>query len=338
MKNYEFWFVVGSQTLYGEEVLETVARRADEMAAKLSAALPYPLIYKVTAKSNNEIIDVVREANYCDSCAGVITWCHTFSPSKMWINGLELLQKPWCHFATQYNREIPNNEIDMDFMNLNQAAHGDREHGFIGARLRIPRKIIAGYWENEDVQARLGSWMRAAVGAAFSRSLKVMRFGDNMREVAVTEGDKVEVQRKLGWQVNTWAVGDLVREMDAVTETDIDALMDEYRAAYDFSSDNIDAIRYQAREEQARAKQAAAEEILSLPTLNLKTNDAGLTDDQIAILRTLKDGALQVDDLIEKTQIPTRRVLSALTMMELEGYVEQGSGKHFSLTVTLLEE
>ena len=251
VKNYEFWFVVGSQTLYGEEVLETVARRADEMAAKLSAALPYPLIYKVTAKSNNEIIDVVREANYCDSCAGVITWCHTFSPSKMWINGLELLQKPWCHFATQYNREIPNNEIDMDFMNLNQAAHGDREHGFIGARLRIPRKIIAGYWENEDVQARLGSWMRAAVGAAFSRSLKVMRFGDNMREVAVTEGDKVEVQRKLGWQVNTWAVGDLVREMDAVTETDIDALMDEYRAAYDFSSDNIDAIRYQAREELA---------------------------------------------------------------------------------------
>lgn len=251
MKNYEFWFVVGSQTLYGDEVLETVARRVGEMAAKLSAVLPYPLIYKVTAKSSEEIIDVVREANYRDSCAGVITWCHTFSPSKMWINGLELLQKPWCHFATQYNREIPNNEIDMDFMNLNQAAHGDREHGFIGARLRIPRKIIAGYWEDEDVQARLGSWMRAAVGAAFSRSLKVMRFGDNMREVAVTEGDKVEVQRKLGWQVNTWAVGDLVHEMNAVAEADIDALMDEYRAAYDFATDNIDAIRYQAREELA---------------------------------------------------------------------------------------
>ena len=218
MKNYEFWFVVGSQTLYGEEVLRTVAARAEEMAQKLSAVLPYPLKYKVTAKSNAEILDVVKEANYNDACAGIVTWCHTFSPSKMWINGLELLQKPWCHFATQYNREIPNEEIDMDFMNLNQAAHGDREHGFIGARLRAPRKIIAGYWQDGDVQERLASWMKVAVGVAFSRSLKVMRFGDNMREVAVTEGDKVEVQRKLGWQVNTWAVGDLVKEMNAVTE------------------------------------------------------------------------------------------------------------------------
>ena len=254
MKNYEFWFVVGSQTLYGEEVLRTVAARAEEMAQKLSAVLPYPLKYKVTAKSNAEILDVVKEANYNDACAGIVTWCHTFSPSKMWINGLELLQKPWCHFATQYNREIPNEEIDMDFMNLNQAAHGDREHGFIGARLRAPRKIIAGYWQDGDVQERLASWMKVAVGVAFSRSLKVMRFGDNMREVAVTEGDKVEVQRKLGWQVNTWAVGDLVKEMNAVTEAEVDALMDVYRAKYDFATDNVEAIRYQAREEIAMKK------------------------------------------------------------------------------------
>ena len=254
MKNYEFWFVVGSQTLYGEEVLRTVAARAEEMAQKLSAVLPYPLKYKVTAKSNAEILDVVKEANYNDACAGIVTWCHTFSPSKMWINGLELLQKPWCHFATQYNREIPNEEIDMDFMNLNQAAHGDREHGFIGARLRAPRKIIAGYWQDGDVQERLASWMKVAVGVAFSRSLKVMRFGDNMREVAVTEGDKVEVQRKLGWQVNTWAVGDLVKEMNAVTEAEVDALMDVYREKYDFATDNVDAIRYQAREEIAMKK------------------------------------------------------------------------------------
>ena len=254
MKNYEFWFVVGSQTLYGEEVLRTVAARAEEMAQKLSAVLPYPLKYKVTAKSNAEILDVVKEANYNDACAGIVTWCHTFSPSKMWINGLELLQKPWCHFATQYNREIPNEEIDMDFMNLNQAAHGDREHGFIGARLRAPRKIIAGYWQDGDVQERLAGWMKVAVGVAFSRSLKVMRFGDNMREVAVTEGDKVEVQRKLGWQVNTWAVGDLVKEMNAVTEAEVDALMDVYREKYDFATDNVDAIRYQAREEIAMKK------------------------------------------------------------------------------------
>ena len=214
MKHYEFWFIVGSQTLYGEDVLTTVARRAEEMAQKLSAVLPYPLKYKVTAKSSAEITQVVKEANYDDSCAGIVTWCHTFSPSKMWINGLDMLQKPWLHFATQYNREIPNEEIDMDFMNLNQAAHGDREHGFIGARLRKPRKIIAGYWQDEDVQARIGSWMKAAIGVAVSKNMKVMRFGDNMRNVAVTEGDKVEVQKKLGWEVNTWAVGDLVKALN----------------------------------------------------------------------------------------------------------------------------
>ena len=247
----EFWFVVGSQFLYGPEVLEIVDSRAGEIAADLTEALPYPLIYKVTAKTSKEITDVVREANYREECAGIITWCHTFSPSKMWIDGLRDLQKPWCHFATQYNREIPNDEIDMDFMNLNQAAHGDREHGFIGARLRKPRKIIAGYWRDEKVRRRIGDWMRTAVGAAVSREMKVMRFGDNMREVAVTEGDKVEAQTKLGWQVNTWAVGDLVLEMNAVTEDEIDALTAEYEKAYDVATDDIAAIRYQAREEIA---------------------------------------------------------------------------------------
>ena len=254
MNKYEFWFVVGSQTLYGAEVLDTVAARAAEMAGELSKALPYPLVYKVSAKSNAEISDVVKQANYDDTCAGIVTWCHTFSPSKMWINGLASLQKPWCHLATQYNREIPDSEIDMDFMNLNQAAHGDREHGFIGARLRAPRKVVGGYWKDGAVHKRLGNWMRAAVGAAVSQNLKVMRFGDNMREVAVTEGDKVEVQAKLGWQVNTWAVGDLVKEMDAVTEMEIDALMDAYKSAYNIATGNIAAIRYQAKEEIAMKK------------------------------------------------------------------------------------
>lgn len=264
LHTYEFWFVVGSQFLYGPEVLETVAARAAEMADKLNASgnLPCKIVYKVTAKTNAEISDVVREANYDKHCAGIITWCHTFSPSKMWINGFANLQKPYCHFATQYNREIPNEEIDMDFMNLNQAAHGDREHGFIAARLRMPRKVIAGYWQDEDVQKRLGNWMRAAVGVAVSRELKVMRFGDNMREVAVTEGDKVEVQAKLGWQVNTWPVGQLVDTMNAVTDAEIDALMDEYRAAYDFASEDtdfIETVRYQAREEIAMKKMLDAE-------------------------------------------------------------------------------
>ena len=261
--NYSFWFVVGSQFLYGPEVLETVAQRAQEMADELSKVLPFPLVYKVTAKTNKEIADVAKEANYDSSCAGIITWCHTFSPSKMWIDGLRDLQKPWCHFATQYNQSIPNEEIDMDFMNLNQAAHGDREHGFIGARLRKPRKVIAGFWQDEEVQARIGSWMKAAVGVAVSKSMKVMRFGDNMREVAVTEGDKVEVQAKLGWQVNTWAVGDLVKVMNEVTEAEVAALMETYKASYDFATDDLETIRYQAREEIAMKKMLDAEGCLA---------------------------------------------------------------------------
>ena len=251
MSKYEFWFIVGSQSLYGGEVLATVADRAAEMAEKMSAKLPYPLVYKVTAMSNSQINDIIREANHDSRCAGIVTWCHTFSPSKMWINGLTALQKPWCHFATQYGREIPNEEIDMDFMNLNQSAHGDREHGFIGARLRVPRKVIAGYWQDDEPVRRLGEWMRAAAGAAVSRTMRVMRFGDNMREVAVTEGDKVEVQTRLGWQVNTWAVGDLTAEMAKVKEPEIDALMADYTGNYDLATDDIHAVRYQAREEIA---------------------------------------------------------------------------------------
>lgn len=256
LKEYEFWFVVGSQFLYGPEVLETVAARAEEMAAKMneSGVLPCKIVYKVTAKTPEEISDVVKEANYQDTCAGVIAWMHTFSPSKMWIDGLQKLQKPYCHFATQYNRTIPNEEIDMDFMNLNQAAHGDREHGFIAARLRMPRKVIMGYWQDADVLSRLGDWMRSAAAVAFSKSLKVMRFGDNMRNVAVTEGDKVETQMKLGWQVNTWPVGELVEEINAVTEAEVDALMAEYESLYDMATENLAAVRYQAKEEIAMKK------------------------------------------------------------------------------------
>ncbi len=250
----QFWFVVGSQDLYGEEVLQIVAERAAEMAGFLTERLPYPLVYKVTAMSSGQITKVVKEANYDDDCLGVVTWCHTFSPSKMWLTGLELLQKPWCHLATQYHQEIPNEEIDMDFMNLNQAAHGDREHGFIGARLRKARKVIAGHWTDPEVIGRLAAFEKVCVGIDFSRNMKVMRFNDNMRDVAVTEGDKVEAQKKLGWEVNSWAVGDLVKEMNAVTEEEIDALVAEYKASYDIATDNMESIRYQAREEIAIKK------------------------------------------------------------------------------------
>lgn len=251
LKKQEFWFVVGSQLLYGAEVLETVAMRAKEMAEKLSESLPCRLVYKGTIKSADEATQIMKDANYADECCGVVTWCHTFSPSKMWIEGLRLLQKPYCHFATQYNRSIPDNEIDMDFMNLNQSAHGDREHGFLSARMRLARKVIMGYWQDEEPIRELGEWMRAAAGYRFSRNLRIMRFGDNMREVAVTEGDKVETQIKLGWMVNTWPVGYLVEEMAKVTEAEIEAKMAEYRERYAFNTDDLASVRYQALEEVA---------------------------------------------------------------------------------------
>ncbi len=256
LARYEFWFLTGSQHLYGPETLKQVEEHSKIIAEGFSKAtnIPCSVVYKPILTTPDEITRMIKEANYDEKCAGIITWMHTFSPSKMWITGLSLLEKPYCHLHTQFNRCIPNEGIDMDFMNLNQSAHGDREHGFIGARMRMPRKVIAGYWEDEDVQTRLGSWMRSAVGAMVSRSLKVMRFGDNMRQVAVTEGDKVEVQMKLGWQVNTTAVGDLVEQMNAVTEDQIDALINEYKEKYTLATDRMDVIRYQAREEIALKK------------------------------------------------------------------------------------
>ena len=248
----KFWFITGSQFLYGEETLRQV--EADSKIIVDGLKLPFPVEYKLTAKTEEEIEKIVKEANYDDECAGIITFCHTFSPSKMWINGLTLLQKPWLHLHTQFNETIPNEAIDMDYMNLHQSAHGDREHGFIGARLRAPRTVVAGYWKDPAVQEQIAQWQRAAVGVKFSRSLKIVRFGDNMREVAVTEGDKVEVQIKLGWQVNTWAVGDLVEEMNKVTDAEIDALMAEYARLYTFDEKDTESIRYQAREEIAIEK------------------------------------------------------------------------------------
>ena len=201
IKEYEFWFVTGSQHLYGPETLEQVAKDSQAMVDGLNASgkMPCKIVYKPTVKTPAEIKKVFKEASYDDKCAGVIAWMHTFSPSKMWINGLKDFKKPYCHFHTQFNREIPWNEIDMDFMNLNQSAHGDREHGFIGSRLRMARKIIVGYWEDEEPQTKLANWMRSACGYAISQELKMVRFSDNMRQVAVTEGDKVEAEIKFGY-------------------------------------------------------------------------------------------------------------------------------------------
>ncbi|MDR2157280.1 MAG: L-arabinose isomerase [Clostridiales Family XIII bacterium] len=248
-----FRFVVGSQFLYGPETLAAVEQNSRAMTEGLNASgiLPSQLVLQGVMKTAEEIDRAIKEINHDDGCAGVITFCHTFSPSKMWINGLSLLQKPWLHLHTQFNRRIPNEDIDMDYMNLHQSAHGDREHGFIGARMRLPHKIVVGYWQEEETLRKIASWMRSAVGADVSRSLKVMRFGDNMREVAVTEGDKVEAQIKLGWQVNTWPVGALVEAMREVSDRELNELMERYADLYEFAVADQDIVRYQAREEIA---------------------------------------------------------------------------------------
>ena len=252
LKAYNFWFVTGSQHLYGPKTLEEVAGHSRIMVDTLNSrnSLPYQIIFKPIVTTPEEILNVCIAANSDPDCAGIITWMHTFSPSKMWINGLSVLKKPLLHLHTQYNRNIPWDTIDMDFMNLNQSAHGDREHGFIGTRMGISRKVIAGYWEDVDVQRRMGIWMQAAAGYASGFNLKLARFGDNMREVAVTEGDKVEAQIKFGWSINGYGVGDLAENIKKVSEADIDRLMSEYASQYemtDTSKTNDASVREQAR-------------------------------------------------------------------------------------------
>ena len=234
LKMYEAWFVTGSQGLYGPQVLEQVAEHSREIAATLSAAtqIPVKVVFKPVLTTPEAIHSLCLEANAAPNCIGLITWMHTFSPAKMWIAGLTALKKPFVHLHTQYNRDIPWAEIDMNFMNLNQAAHGDREFGFIGSRLRLNRKVVVGYWKSADVQANLGIWARAACAWYDLQGAKVARFGDNMREVAVTEGDKVEAQIRMGYDVYGYGVGDLVRVVNQVSDAEVDALVKEYQASY----------------------------------------------------------------------------------------------------------
>jgi len=252
LRKYEFWFIVGSQDLYGNEVLKAVDEHSKRMVQSLDPKLPCRLVWKPVVLGPEEILKVVRAANADPNCAGIITWMHTFSPSKMWIAGLTELNRPLCHLHTQFNRDIPLDSIDMDFMNLNQSAHGDREHGFIGARMRIPRKVVVGHWEDPAVIERLSGWMRAAAAFADGKALKVARFGDNMREVAVTEGDKVEAQIKLGWSVNGYGVGDLVEYVSKVGESEVDGLVKAYGREYEVApeartGEGAARVREQAR-------------------------------------------------------------------------------------------
>lgn len=234
LTNYEVWFVTGSQHLYGEETLKKVAEHSVEIAAFLSKSdkIPVKVVFKPVLTTPDAISELCLEANNDKNCIGLITWMHTFSPAKMWITGLNLLKKPFLHLHTQYNRDIPWAEIDMDFMNLNQSAHGDREFGFIGSRMRLNRKVVVGYWQEEDVLNQIDAWVRAASGWHDSQQLKIARFGDNMREVAVTEGDKVEAQIRLGYSVNGYGLGDLVSYVDNVTGSEIDRLVSQYDEQY----------------------------------------------------------------------------------------------------------
>jgi L-arabinose isomerase len=235
LASFEVWFVTGSQHLYGPDMLETVAEHARAIAAALdvSPSIPARVVFKPVLTGPDGIRQLVMEANGTANCIGLIAWMHTFSPAKMWIGGLSALQRPLLHLHTQFNREIPWAGIDMDFMNLNQAAHGDREFGFIAARLRLERKVVVGHWEDEGVHARIGAWTRAACARRDWETARIARFGDNMREVAVTEGDKVEAERRLGFSINGYGVGDLVAVVNEATDAEVDALIETYLDEYE---------------------------------------------------------------------------------------------------------
>ncbi|HKJ38018.1 MAG TPA: L-arabinose isomerase [Anaerolineales bacterium] len=235
LNGYEVWFVTGSQHLYGPKTLEEVATHSKEIAAALGASthVPVKVVFKPVLTTPDAIRDLCLEANSTKGCVGLVTWMHTFSPAKMWIAGLSLLKKPFLHLHTQYGREIPWSTIDMDFMNLNQSAHGDREFGFIGSRMRLNRKVVVGHWSDDETQREIGVWVRAACAWADAQSMKVARFGDNMRDVAVTEGNKVSAQIQLGYDVYGYGMGDLVKLVDEASDAEVDKLIQAYMDEYD---------------------------------------------------------------------------------------------------------
>ncbi|MBD7981671.1 MULTISPECIES: L-arabinose isomerase [Oerskovia] len=255
----EIWFLTGSQDLYGDETLRQVAEQSQEVARALDASsdVPANVVWKPVLKDSASIRRAMLDANADDRVLGVVTWMHTFSPAKMWIGGLDALRKPLLHLHTQANVELPWDSIDMDFMNLNQAAHGDREYAYMATRLGVARTTVVGHVSNPAVTARVGSWVRGAAGWAATHELRLVRFGDNMRNVAVTEGDKTEAELRFGVSVNTWGVNDLVEAVDAVSDADVDAVVAEYENLYDVApelrkdGDRHESLRYAARQEIA---------------------------------------------------------------------------------------
>lgn len=274
LKELEVWFITGSQHLYGEETLNQVAQHSQQIASALNASkeIPVKVVFKPTVKTTEEIYSICQEANTDKNCIGIITWMHTFSPGKMWINGLKILQKPMLHLHTQFNSDIPWETMDMDFMNLNQSAHGDREFGFIVSRMRIDRKVVVGHFEDEEAQQEIGAWTRAAAGWFDWQGAKFARFGDNMRYVAVTEGDKVEAEIKFGFSVNTYGIGDLVKMIDAVSDAEVGTLIEEYNDTYTL----VESLR-KGGAQFSPLKEAAKIEI-GLRTFLQQGNFKGFTD------------------------------------------------------------
>jgi len=255
LKIFEVWFITGSQDLYGEETLKKVAEHSQEIVKGIdtSGKIPVRVVFKPIVKSSEEIYATIQEANVAKNVIGIITWMHTFSPAKMWIRGLSILQKPLLHLHTQYNRDIPWSSIDMDFMNLNQSAHGDREFGFMVSRMRKNRKVVVGHWQDTEVLSQISTWTRAAAGWYDWQGAKFARFGDNMRFVAVTDGDKVEAELKFGFSVNTYGIGDLVEVINAVSDEAINELVDEYERSYTMDADlNKGGARHSSVYEAAR--------------------------------------------------------------------------------------
>jgi L-arabinose isomerase len=234
LKTFEVWFITGSQHLYGEETLQQVTENSKTIAGSLNREphMPVQIVYKPTVKTAEEIYSICQQANNTENCIGIITWMHTFSPAKMWIPGLKILNKPLLHLHTQFNRDIPWSTINMDFMNLNQSAHGDREFGFIMTRMRLNRKVVVGHWQDQESVSKINNWVRSAAGWHDWQHAKFVRFGDNMRNVAVTEGDKVEAEIKFGYSVNTYGTGDLVEVINNVKESEVAQLVEEYHAQY----------------------------------------------------------------------------------------------------------
>ena len=324
-KDYELWWVTGAQLLYGGDAVVQVDGHSKEMVEGLNASgnIPVKIVYKGTANSSKEVEEVMKAANNCAACVGVITWMHTFSPAKMWIKGLQALEKPLLHFHTQYNAEIPWDKIDMDFMNLNQSAHGDIEFGHICTRMRVARKVVVGYWKSEEAQKKIAVWARVAVGVADAKAVRCLMFGMNMNNVAVTDGDRVEFEQRLGYHVDYYPVSSLMEYFKKVTDAETDALVEEYKKLYTIKIDETgEKVYWEKVRNSARAEIAIRRVLADEGAVAFTTN----FDD-------LGDADVDAPDFCGFDQIPG--LASQRLMEEGYGFGAEGDWKTACLQRTL---